>query len=98
METRISNHDLEETVFHESVHATLESIYKNDALWLKAQKDDAAFIIEYSANHPKIEDLLETAIFAYTILEHPGRLSSDIEEWIRKNTPQRLGFFSTIFP
>lgn len=75
METRIRNHDLEETVFHESVHATLEYRYKKDAAWLKAQKNDAAFITEYAASKPNLEDLPETALFAYTMLKHPGRLS-----------------------
>ena len=34
--TRIRNHDLEETVFHESVHATLDSEYARSKEWLQA--------------------------------------------------------------
>ncbi len=97
METRISNHDLEETVFHESVHATLESTYKNNETWLKAQEDDGNFITEYAANNPDKEDLPETAIFAYTILKYPGRLPADVEKWINDYIPNRLAFFRTVF-
>ncbi|WP_417857812.1 hypothetical protein [Xanthomarina gelatinilytica] len=97
MKTRISNHDLEETVFHESVHATLDSSYKNNKKWLKAQKDDNVFITKYGESKPNQEDFSETAIFAYTILKYQGRLSSEIEEWVLKNIPNRLSFFRDIF-
>lgn len=97
METRISNHDLEETVFHESVHATLDSDYQKDEKWLQAQQDDGIFITEYGASKPNLEDLAESAIFAYTMIKHPNRLSKDIEDWITQNAPNRLAFFRTIF-
>lgn len=97
METRIRNHDLEETVFHESVHATLEYLYKNDEAWKKAQKSDQAFITKYAASKPELEYLPETAIFAFTMLKHPGRLSPEIEEWINKNIPNRIEFFRKVF-
>ena len=94
METRIRNHDLEETVFHETVQAALDSTYKNSEKWLKAQKEDGIFITEYGANKPNLEDLPESA---YTLLKHPGRLSADIEEWISENIPNRLAFFRAIY-
>lgn len=76
METRKNNNDLEETVFHEAVHTTLDATYKNSKKWLKAQKNDGAFITEYGASKPNLEDLPETALFAYTIIKHSGRLPS----------------------
>lgn len=97
METRLQNHDLEETVFHESVHATLEYIYKNNAAWQKAQTTDFGYITEYAEKNPKIEDLPETALFAYTMLKHPGRISPEIEEWINKKIPNRIEFFRKVF-
>lgn len=97
MITRINNHDLEETVFHESVHATLESIYKDDPKWISAQKNDNCYITKYGALKPALEDLPETAIFAYTMIIHAGRLSTDIEEWITTNNSNKLLFFKEIF-
>jgi hypothetical protein len=96
MEKRIRNHDLEETVFHESVHATLEYLYKNDTEWLNAQKNDSAFITKYAASKPQLEDLPETAIFAFTMIKYPGRLSPEIEEWIKKNIPNKIDFFRKV--
>ena len=46
--TRIRNHDLEETVFHESVHATLGSEYARSKEWLQVQKADGDFITKYA--------------------------------------------------
>ena len=40
MDFRISEHDLEETVFHESVHASFEINYVTTKDWKKAQRKD----------------------------------------------------------
>ena len=95
MDTRVSNHDLEETVFHESVHATLDLHHADGADWLAAQRADNEFITEYAANNPDGEDLAETALFAVTLLKHPGRLPSDVESWMASNIPNRLNYFRT---
>ncbi len=98
MDDRISTHDLEETVFHESVHASLQDIYESDTAWTNAQAADPSFVTVYAQNNPDLEDMPETALFAYTMITHPGRLSADIEEWLNENIPNRLAFFSTIYP
>lgn len=72
--TRIRNHDLEETVFHESVHATLDARYLRTRAWRNAQQADGAFVTDYAAREPDKEDMAESALFAWTILLHPGRL------------------------
>lgn len=97
MDTRIGNHDLEETVFHESVHASIQAIYENNSVWTSAQSADNTFITDYAQSLPNLEDMPETALFAYVMIKHPGRLSSDIEEWINKNIPNRLAFFKTLY-
>lgn len=97
METRVRNHDLEETVFHESVHATLSLKHSKSKVWLSAQKADDGFITEYAASNPTQEDLPESALFAYTMLKYPGRLPSEVETWVHKHMPNRLAFFRRIF-
>ncbi|MEL6592763.1 MAG: hypothetical protein AAFQ68_21880 [Bacteroidota bacterium] len=97
MDTRISNNDLEETVFHETVHVALDLPYATSASWIRAQDKDGAFITDYAQEFPEREDLAETAIFVYTLQQYPGRLSSEIEEWIAGNIPHRLGFLKTVF-
>ena len=97
MDERISTHDLEETVFHESVHASYQFMYQNDPSWLDAQIQDPTFVTEYAQNNPQIEDLAESALFAYTLITHPGRLDSDIEQWLIDNIPNRLEWFGLIY-
>lgn len=95
--TRIRNHDLEETVFHESVHATLDAKYLRARKWRNAQRADGAFITVYAANLPEKEDLAESALFAWTMLVHPGRLPARVEQRVRDIMPNRLAFFENLF-
>ena len=95
--TRIRNHDLEETVFHESVHATLDSRYARSKTWLAAQKADGDFITKYARRLPKKEDLAESALFAWTMIMHPDRLPANVEARAREIMPNRLAFFEDLF-
>lgn len=95
--TRIRNHDLEETVFHESVHATLDATYHRNHAWRNAQLADGAFVTEYAARSPEKEDMAESALFSWTMLVHPGRLPQSIEAQVRKIMPNRLAFFEDLF-
>lgn len=96
MDARISTHDLEETVFHESVHASFQTDYEDGAAWLDAQMNDPTFVTEYGQNVLR-EDMAETALFAYTYFVSPGRLSSDIETWLETNIPNRMAFFEELY-
>jgi len=97
IQTRIRNHDLEETVFHESVHATLDLKYQRSSAWRNAQRDDTAFITQYAASNPAKEDMAESALFAWAVLIHPGRLPHKIETQVRHLIPNRLVFFKGLF-
>lgn len=97
IDVRISNNDLEETIFHETVHATLDSDYLQSDAWLQAQQNDITFITQYAKDNSNKEDMAESALFAYTMLKHPNRLSSDIETWVLTNIPNRFAFFETVF-
>jgi hypothetical protein len=97
IKTRIRNHDLEETVFHESVHATLDSKYVRSKEWLAAQKADGDFITKYAKRLPKKEDMAESALFAWTMIMHPGRLPANVEARAREIMPNRLAFLEGLF-
>lgn len=97
IDVRIANNDLEETIFHESVHATLDALYLESSAWLEAQQNDDAFITQYAKDNANKEDMAETALFAYTMINYPGRLSTEIETWVHSNIPHRYAFFQTIF-
>ena len=97
MDQRISTNDLEETVFHESVHASFQFMYENSPEWTNAQTADASFVTEYGEEFPQVEDMAESALFAYAYLKYPGRLSTTIEDWLEENNPNRLEFFGAFY-
>lgn len=97
IEKRISTHDLEETVFHETIHATLEADHAKSPSWIAAQKKDPGFITDYAEENPQKEDLPESALFAYTLLHFPGRLSAAHEGKVRETMPHRLQYLETLF-
>lgn len=90
MATRIRTHDLEETVFHETVHATLDIPWADSLLWRQAQRADGTYVTDYAASRPDKEDLAESALFAWALLRHPGRLPSEVEQAVREAIPNRL--------
>lgn len=97
MNTRISNKDLEETVFHESIHVALDLKYAKSKLWKKAQEADKVYITEYAKSRPAKEDLAESALFVFTMIKYPGRLPINVEEWVANNIPNRYSFLKEIF-
>lgn len=97
IDQRLATHDLEETVFHETIHATLEADHAKHPDWVAAQKKDPGFITDYAAKLPAKEDLPESALFAYTLMHHPGRLPSDVESAIRRIMPHRLAYLQSLF-
>jgi ribosomal protein L21E len=97
IDRRVSTHDLEETVFHETVHATLEAEHAKHPDWTAAQGKDLGFITQYAADKPQKEDLPESALFAYTLHKHPGRLPAEIETKVREIMPNRLKYLEKLF-
>ncbi len=97
MDDRIGTNDLEETVFHESVHASYQFMYENHPDWTNAQNADPTFVTVYAQDNPQLEDLAESALFAYAYLSYPGRLDATIETWLEDNIPNRLAFFEAFY-
>lgn len=97
MDKRISTNDLEETVFHESVHASYQFMYQNHPEWTGAQDADSTFVTVYAQDNSFVEDIAESALFAYAYLTYPGRLSPDIETWLEENIPNRIEFFRAFY-
>ena len=70
----MAEHDLDETVFHESAHIALAPLLSSDPDWYSNQIADSNFITQYAGEKPDKEDIAESALFAWTMLHHPGRL------------------------
>lgn len=80
----------EETLFHESVHTSLDDTLGVSSEWLAAQEADDEFLTEYAASVPDNEDLAETSLYAWALIHHPLRVSeADAEAW-RVAVPERI--------
>ena len=98
MEKRISSKDLDETIFHESVHATWDSEQAKSTGWKAAQKSDPGFVTDYASRLPSGEDLAESALFAVTLVHYPERLPKDVSERLRTQIPARIAYIQRLFP
>lgn len=96
MERRLAEHDLDETVFHESAHVALDPLISRDPDWQSNQIADGGFITSYAAEKPNKEDIAESALFAWTMLYHPGRLPADVEAAVRETIPNRLEYLGNM--
>ena len=95
---RDSTHDLEETVFHESVHAAWDKTHERSEEWLAAQKKDGRFVTNYAMKNADQEDLAESALFAYTLVHHPDRIPAKEAAKIKRAIPARIAFVETLLP
>lgn len=96
IDLRISEANLEETVFHEANHVALEDFYSRNPLWTSAQNADPGFITDFAQELPFQEDIPESALFAFTVINYPGRLDAQqpgIEQAILGQIPNRIEFF-----
>lgn len=98
MAFRRSENDMEETLFHESVHATMDKMYRDgDPKWANAQQTDPEFITEYAKGRVT-EDMAESAIFAFTDKYFPNRLPQDVTDAMYQIMPNRIAYLQNIFP
>jgi len=95
---RIGTHDLEETIFHESVHAAWDKRHARSAEWIDAQKRDGVAVTDYARKNPQGEDLAESALFAYTLVHHPNRIPPDEAAKIAQAIPNRIAFVEKLLP
>lgn len=89
---RIGQNHLEESLMHEAAHVSLDPQYARSPEWQAAQASDGAFLTGYGERHPEGEDLAETALFAYALFSHPGRIPPVDSQDILRTVPARLAF------
>ncbi len=87
---RISQDHLEESLLHEAVHATLDRQYAGSDEWKAAQASDNRFMTRYAQSRPEGEDLAETALFAFGLIRHPGRIPPVDSRDILSAVPARI--------
>ncbi|TFL16685.1 FG-GAP-like repeat-containing protein [Jannaschia formosa] len=97
MRTRRAANDMEETFFHEAVHAALDRDWLGRAAWKDAQAADGVFLTDYAASRPEKEDLAETSLFYYAYRFFPGRLDAGIRDAMAELIPARIAFLDGLF-
>lgn len=96
-DTRVRDNHLEESLFHEAVHASLDEEHRLAEAWTAAQAKDGRFLTSYAAQSPQREDLAETALFAYAILVHADRFPPvDTADTLRA-VPNRIEYLKKLF-
>lgn len=95
---RIESNDLEETLFHESVHAAWDRRYAKSDDWKRAQATDGTFATLYAKRKPDLEDLAESALFAFAVIHHVDRLPAEDAERIKRAIPARIQFIEKLIP
>jgi len=95
---RIADNDLEETLFHESVHASWDSKHANSKGWKRAQFADGTFATMYAKRKPELEDLAESALFAFAVIHHPERLPREDLKRIKRSIPHRILYIEGLIP
>lgn len=94
---RIETNDLEETLFHEAVHATWDIYIARSHTWRAAQEADPTFVTDYARDNPDQEDLAETALFSFALVHHPDRLPPADTRDVVARVPARLALLEKIW-
>lgn len=95
---RIEQNHLEESLFHEAVHASLDDEHREAPAWKEAQRADGRFLTSYGQSRPEREDLAETALFAFALLRFPDRFPPVDSETVMKTVPHRFAYIKQLFP
>ena len=83
---------LEEVLFHEGVHLSLQD-HQDTADWLQAQQADGGFISDYARDNPATEDVAESALAYFVVRFRPDRLSAADRDEIAAAIPNRIAYF-----
>lgn len=98
VDRRIGQGKIEESLFHESIHAALDRTHADAPGWRAAQAADGGFATGYAAGNPAGEDLAETALIAFALLHHPGRIAPVDAADLMAAVPNRIAYLSDLLP
>ena len=84
---------LEEVLFHEAAHVSLDSGHANAPGWRTAQADDGVFVSTYARDNPSREDVAESILPYFAVRRRSGRLGDADRTAISVTIPNRLEYF-----
>ena len=80
---------LEETIFHEACHTSLDSKVANTSAWLNAQSTDPDFISTYARDNPDREDVAESCLPYFAQRHREDRIDAGTLATINGSIPNR---------
>lgn len=83
---------LEETIFHEATHISLDAYHFNND-YRDAMCADKAFISEYAEDNPNREDIAESFLTYFAVAYRSDRISWDVQNIIEDVNEYRLAYF-----
>lgn len=89
---------LQEALFHEAVHTSLDSGHENTEAWRQAQTADRRFISKYAQENPNREDLAETMLLWFAVRHRRDRMPADLISTVEKAIPARLRYLDQLKP
>ncbi len=89
---------LEESMFHEAVHTSIDMHVEGRRTWVRAAKADGTFISEYARDSGGGEDVAETFLLYYAWALRRDRMDPDDLQVIEDTIPNRLAFFQKTYP
>ena len=84
---------LEEVLFHEIGHISLDLDHAGSPGWLAAQGADEVFISDYARDNPGREDIAESILVYFAVRYRPERLSTEDLSTSVFTIPNRLAYF-----
>lgn len=84
---------VEEVLFHEGGHTSLDVNHADSVGWRAAQEADGVFISDYARDHPDSEDIAESILPYFAVRYHPERLTEADLAAILAAIPNRLAYF-----
>ena len=92
----IDNEILEEIIFHEACHTSLDGLYANDTEWINSQKKDNAYISTYAKDFPEREDIAESFLAYFAVTYRKYHITSNTYDKIISTIPNRINFFDSL--
>lgn len=84
---------LEEVLFHEGAHVSVDELVRDTPEWRAAQEADGEFISAYARDNPDREDVAESLLPYFAVKFRPQSLTASDREIIEATIPGRLAVF-----
>ena len=84
---------LEEMLFHEAGHISMDVDHASSLGWRAAQRADGVSISEYASDFPDREDIAESILPYFAVRYRPDRLTTSVRWDILRAIPNRLAYF-----